>query len=48
MSFPILFLAFLAFLWFAWQEHKNNQWQWAVVFVIAGLALFVMAYVSRY
>ncbi|MEK7673591.1 MAG: hypothetical protein AAB371_00095 [Patescibacteria group bacterium] len=48
MNFSVLFFIFLLFLWFAWQEFKDGKPQWAVVFLIAGFAIFMMSYVSRY
>ncbi|MGC8981836.1 MAG: hypothetical protein ACP5JU_02730 [Minisyncoccia bacterium] len=47
MAFGVLFLIFLIFVWFSWIEQKEGNTAWAIVFLIAGLAIFIMALVSR-
>lgn len=47
MAFSILFFIFLIFLWFAWLEMKDGNIAWSVIFLIASLAIFIMALISR-
>lgn len=47
MAFVILTGIFLLFLYFAWQEQKSGNTQWAIVFIISGLAFLIMALIAR-
>ncbi|MCL4358308.1 hypothetical protein M1525_00605 [Patescibacteria group bacterium] len=43
----ILWLIIIFFLFVAYGEHKANQNQWATVFLVASLVVFLMTMLSR-